>query len=59
LRHAGLPLLTIEDLARRAAYEAETPRPIQPSDAPVVAESYDRHGVLRDVVRVVRPLGHQ
>ena len=52
LRHAGLPLVSIEDLAARAAAEAARPAPPAP-DGRIVAVSEYRDGSVTDVIRAV------
>jgi citrate lyase alpha subunit len=47
-----VPIVTIEDLHRCADSQASQQRP-RLEEARIVAESFDRHGSLRDVVRAV------
>ncbi|WP_168797882.1 citrate lyase subunit alpha [Pacificoceanicola onchidii] len=51
LAQSGVPLKAIEDLHRQSMAQATQKRP-EPAQGRVVAESYDRHGVLRDVLRM-------
>lgn len=52
LRAADVPFVTIEDLHRCADSQASQQRP-RLEEARIVAESFDRHGNLRDVVGAV------
>ncbi|MCX7645116.1 MAG: citrate lyase subunit alpha [Rhodobacteraceae bacterium] len=52
LRHAGLPLVSIEALAAKAAAAAERPAPAAP-EGRIVAISEYRDGTVTDVIRAI------
>jgi citrate lyase subunit alpha/citrate CoA-transferase len=55
LRHAGLPVMDMQDLYARALEISGRPRPIEFLDRPVGIVRY-RDGTVLDVVRQVKPL---